>query len=204
VADVQHAFIWHNGVIRDIGSLGGPFSRAQVVNDRGQVAGYGITATGEEHAFFWDGGVIIDLGTLLSYATAGLLVNGDANQMPADLDPRLGRRLAALPCDLVWATTWMAEANEVLAPRLGLPQLPVVDWPDDDNRDSRLHWKTRRLVQWAAGRPFVWADDEITDADRAWVAANHSRPALLYRADPHHGLSDSDLDTIARWLNSVQ
>ncbi len=34
-----------------------------------------------------------------------------------------------------------------------------------------MHWKTRRLVQWAAGRRFVWADDEITDTDRMWVAA---------------------------------
>ncbi|MEU9895121.1 hypothetical protein ACIBCS_03055 [Streptomyces phaeochromogenes] len=32
--------------------------------------------------------------------------------------------LMALPCELVWATTWMAEANETVAPRLGLPELP--------------------------------------------------------------------------------
>jgi hypothetical protein len=32
------------------------------------------------------------------------------------VDPRHGAWLAALPCDLVWATTWEAEANEVIAP----------------------------------------------------------------------------------------
>jgi hypothetical protein len=44
------------------------------------------------------------------------------------LDPAHGPRLMALPCEVVWATTWMADANECIAPRLGLPELPVVDW----------------------------------------------------------------------------
>ena len=48
----------------------------------------------------------------------------------------------------------MAEANEVVSPRLGLPNLPVVDWPDDDEETGRgLHWKTAFLTQWAAEGP---------------------------------------------------
>jgi hypothetical protein len=58
----------------------------------------------------------------------------------------------------------MADANDVVAPRLGLPWLPVVDFDDEPERG--LHWKTRCLTQWAAVRPFIWLDDEITDADR--------------------------------------
>jgi hypothetical protein len=60
--------------------------------------------------------------------------------------------LPALPGELVWATTWPAEANEVIAPRLGLPELPVVTWPgtDDDPRGG-LHWKTAGLVGSPAG-----------------------------------------------------
>jgi hypothetical protein len=48
------------------------------------------------------------------------------------LDPADGRRLLALGCQLVWATTWMADANDLVAPRLGLPELPVVEFPEDD------------------------------------------------------------------------
>lgn len=88
----------------------------------------------------------------------------------------------------------MTEANEVLAPQLGLPQLPVVDRPDDEDATSRLHWKTRRLVEWAAGRRFVWVDDEITDADRMGGGA----PALLHRVDLLRGLADTDRWTIAQ------
>jgi hypothetical protein len=140
-------------------------------------------------------------GPLLPFGAGAGPIGVDANPLLARLDRGHGRRLAALPCDLVWATSWMAEANEVLAPRLGLPQLPVVDWPDDDDGGGRLHWKTRRLVEWSAGRRFVWVDDEITDADRAWVAANHSASALLHRVDPRRGLTDSDYQNLAQWLN---
>ncbi|MFF4486852.1 hypothetical protein ACFY0F_10195 [Streptomyces sp. NPDC001544] len=59
------------------------------------------------------------------------------------VDPALGPRLAALGCELVWATTWLDDANTCLAPWLGLPRLPVVDWPDEDGPSGPLHWKTR-------------------------------------------------------------
>ena len=29
-----------------------------------------------------------------------------------------------------WATTWLDDANTEIAPRLGLPDLPVVAWPE--------------------------------------------------------------------------
>jgi hypothetical protein len=35
-------------------------------------------------------------------------------------------------------------------------------------------------VAWADGRPFVWVDDEITDADRNWASTHHPAPALLH------------------------
>lgn len=112
-----------------------------------------------------------------------------------------GRRLLALPGELVWASTWLAEANEVVAPRLGLPALPVFDWFDgDEDPPYGVHWKTASLVRWAAGRPFVWLDDEITDADRRWVAAHYPHPALLHRVDPEMGLADMDLTAVRQWL----
>ena len=116
------------------------------------------------------------------------------------LDPADGPRLLALPGDLVWATTWLGEANEVIAPRLGLPDLPVVTWPDDEeDPPAGLHWKTAGLLRWAAGRPFIWIDDEITEADRRWVAARHRGRALLHRVDPRTGLTEADFAALARW-----
>jgi hypothetical protein len=95
----------------------------------------------------------------------------------------------------------MAEANEVISPRLGLPALPVVEWPEtDDGPEHGLHWKTVFLTRWAAGRPFVWLDDETTDADRRWVAAHHPGPALLHRVDPDTGLTDAAFSPVRQWL----
>jgi hypothetical protein len=116
-------------------------------------------------------------------------------------NPDDGRRLLGLGCRLVWATTWMAEANEVISPLIGLPQLPVVDWPDTDEEPRHgLYWKTEYLVRWAAGKPFVWLDDEIRDVDRRWVSGHHSGRALLYRVDPYVGLTDADFSSIHQWL----
>ncbi|WP_431949758.1 HAD domain-containing protein [Nocardia lijiangensis] len=128
----------------------------------------------------------------------------ESNPLLVRLNPEHGPQLTALPCDLVWATTWMADANELISPLIGLPELPVVIWQESSDRDTgeghRLHWKTRGLVDWAAGRSFVWVDDEITDSDRAWVSAHHRGQALLHRVDPRHGLTDEDFVALAEWL----
>lgn len=87
---------------------------------------------------------------------------------------------------------------------MGLPALPVLTWPDlpEDDHDARigLHWKLRRIVNWAAGTPFVWIDDQITDVDRAWVAANYPGPALLYAIVASVGLTAEDIDAVGGWV----
>ncbi|MEU9701286.1 HAD domain-containing protein [Streptomyces sp. NPDC047981] len=140
-----------------------------------------------------------------TYSAEHESVDADVNPLLARINPAHGPRLAALPCEVVWATTWMAEANECVAPRMGLPPLAVVNWPDPSYTEAEdeangLHWKTRALVAWAAGRPFVWVDDEVTDADRAWVAEHHPGRALLHRVDARHGLTDGDFAVLESWL----
>lgn len=139
-------------------------------------------------------------GVLIPFRSRSLSPVDDlGNPLLERLDPADGPRLLALGRPLVWATTWMDDANDAVSPRLGLPRLPVVDWPDDEPEHG-LHWKTVALVRWAAGRPFVWLDDEVTDADRRWVAANHRAPALLHRVDPRVGLGGADLRAVRQWL----
>lgn len=106
-----------------------------------------------------------------------------------------GRRLRDLSdlYDLVWATTWGEEANTFIAPVLGLPALPVVDWPTlHDAGPEGTFWKTRYLVAHAAGRSFAWVDDDLGDADRAFVATHHDGPALLHHVDARLGLHEAD------------
>ncbi|MFE3187648.1 hypothetical protein ACFXHA_01480 [Nocardia sp. NPDC059240] len=134
----------------------------------------------------------------------GPLIPFGVNPIAAQPDAVLGPLLAALPCELVWATTWTHEANRSVSPALGLQPLAVVDWPDrsDAAIDAwfGLHWKTRTLVEWAAGRAFIWADDELRDSDREWVSEHHEGPALLYGVDPGIGLLRDDIAIFADWL----
>ena len=80
------------------------------------------------------------------------------NPLLARLNPEHGPALLALGCDLVWASSWMAEANEEIAPRIELPQLPVVDWPEDQLADRGVHWKTEGCTE----RPRLWSPGRRT------------------------------------------
>ncbi|MER5887743.1 hypothetical protein ABT160_28335 [Streptomyces sp. NPDC001941] len=99
------------------------------------------------------------------------------------LRPDHGPALLGLGMDLVWATTWMGEARTFIAPVLGLPDLPYVDFGDTAQTPpgDGLHWKTRPLLAYAGERPFCWVDDELTDRDRAYVAAHHRASLMLER-----------------------
>ncbi|WP_284579858.1 hypothetical protein [Streptomyces sp. 2P-4] len=121
------------------------------------------------------------------------------------LHPGHGARLLALPYELAWATTWMDEANTLVSPHIGLPgDLPYIEWSDLFPHDpDGLSWKTRMLLDWAAGRPFAWVDDMINARDRAWVAARHPAPALLLRIHPRHGLRDRDFAALHTWADRL-
>ncbi|WP_371541204.1 hypothetical protein OG266_00160 [Streptomyces sp. NBC_00554] len=66
-----------------------------------------------------------------------------------------------------------------------------------------MFWKTPEIVAWAKGRAFVWIDDEITEADRAWVKEHYDGPALLHRIDPRCGLAIDDFAALTAWATGL-
>jgi hypothetical protein len=61
------------------------------------------------------------------------------------LAPAHGPALLGLGYELCWATSWMADANRWIAPVLGLPELPFVDFGEAlfRERPDGVHRKTK-------------------------------------------------------------
>jgi probable HAF family extracellular repeat protein len=70
VTGLEHAIIWEDGGVMDLGTLGGPCSIASAIDEGGvNVAGSADVVSAAEcssqlHAFLWRAGEMIDLGTL--------------------------------------------------------------------------------------------------------------------------------------------
>jgi probable HAF family extracellular repeat protein len=70
------AFLWKEGKMRDLGTLGGPYSHALAVSETGLVVGKADLSSGPTHAFLHDGAQMRDLGVL----------NGGNNSLANDIN----------------------------------------------------------------------------------------------------------------------
>jgi len=73
---IYHAFLWSNGTMTDLGTLGGNFSAGNAINRSGEVVGSAQITTGFSHAFLWNGGKMTDLSTTALSGLSGPGVAG--------------------------------------------------------------------------------------------------------------------------------
>jgi len=66
----NHAALYRAGTTVDLGTLGGGSSQADSINNRGQIAGWSLDATGATRAFVYDDGVMLDVASLRGVGSA--------------------------------------------------------------------------------------------------------------------------------------
>lgn len=132
------------------------------------------------------------------------VANGDT--YPVWLDKAHGSLLLDLAesggLEPVWCTTWEHEANQFIGPRIGLPELPVIEFGFNGER-----WKFRPVLEYAKSRPLAWLDDDFSlhHKHRDWFLDQRGDlPTLLHLVDPHHGLRERDFDAVRQWSAALR
>lgn len=73
----EHAFVYENGVLTDLGTLGGINSQGSQLNDQGVAVGTSDNVNGHQRAFRYENGVMWDLGTLGGNRSNATAVNNN-------------------------------------------------------------------------------------------------------------------------------
>lgn len=142
------------------------------------------------------------------YETHRLTPAGWREPLRVWLNPKHGPMLLALTdvVDLAWATTWTDQANTMIGPRIGLPELPVIPVMQPSWADRGPHiWKIAAVRAYVGDRPFAWFDDDFTKADLAWAEERTAAgfPVLLLPISPRVGIVQDDIDQVAAWARTA-
>lgn len=118
------------------------------------------------------------------------------------LCPGHGKLLTSLAgsYELVWATAWEHNANRFISPVLGLPQLPVVEFPLS-GRDLFFR-KLPAIIEAVGDRACAWIDDVHLPDHREW-ARQRSTPTLIVDIDPAEGFTTEVAAQLARWAGEL-
>ncbi|MCR6489834.1 hypothetical protein M8542_44185 [Amycolatopsis sp. OK19-0408] len=142
-----------------------------------------------------------------SYEFDGLGPNGRPATGTAWLNPEHGQWLRELVdhgAELVWATSWGVRAAEWIAPRLGLPEMAVIDVPNDG---PAFGWspKVRPIREWVADRPVAWLDDQFGGKEYGWAEYRREDdgiPTVIVSVGPALGLQRQHIDDVIVWLDT--
>lgn len=109
--------------------------------------------------------------------------------------------------ELVWASLWEHNSNAIVAPALGLPRMPFVDF--HGHPSGSQFWKFQAVADYARGRPLAWLDDSFGEPKKVrqlrasgWSSLRRNLPTFLQEVDPDVGVTRHDLDMVAGWLKT--
>jgi len=108
--------------------------------------------------------------------------------------------LAAL-FDLVWASTWEADAEALIGPTIGAPAgIPHLTFSERDPEDWT--WKLPAVERHVGDRPVAWLDDDPGHGAADW-AATRAAPTLLIRPSPRVGWTRAERDQLVAFATAL-
>jgi probable HAF family extracellular repeat protein len=215
------AFLWENGVMQDLGTLGGPDALAVLVNERSQITGQSytnstpnpVTGIPTLDPFLWQDGTMLDLGTLggtASFTTAlnnrGQVVGvsnlaGDLTSHPFLWTTSQGMKdLGTLGGDTGF-TNWINDAGEIA----GKADVPG---PAPQNHDAVL-WQNGVIIDLGALPGDSCANAYYVNARGQVVGTSESRDLCLIPTGEHAFLRENggpmvDLNSLIPVGSSLQ
>lgn len=137
-----HPFLWSEGQMTDLGTLGGIENEALGINASGQVVGVSDRWAVTSRAFLWSNGQMTDLGTLGGPTSTARGIN-DAGQVVGEAEPSGASSHAFL-----WTNGHMAD--------LGTPLV-------GESSSAYAINNRGQVVGNAAWNGFLWSNDQMTD-----------------------------------------
>jgi hypothetical protein len=149
------------------------------------------------------------LGHLRRGSAVGTILRNGAEEphlYSLNWSAELLRKLAALPLEVVFLSTWRNRFPDLLrATQWDLDSYRILDWKDGpEGQEHSGKVPALLLDQVNDPRPFIWADDEahsfLTDDHRALMS---SVPHLLLAPDENIGLTGDDYRSMVSFLEGL-
>jgi probable HAF family extracellular repeat protein len=113
----SHAVAWFNGLIFDLGTLGGSNSSALDVNERGQIVGVSDIAAGSQRAFLYECGRMKELGSMGDTYSIARSINDFGQVVGVAQVPLVGLRAffydRGKMVEIPTGTLWASDARDV-------------------------------------------------------------------------------------------